>query len=107
MIDRKTVEEIAFLARLKLTDEEIDRFSKELGQIIEYFEQLKEVDVSNVKVTTNTDVNTDLLREDEIQESLSRTEFLKNAPKHIDGLLQVPAIFEESREKDKETDTQE
>ena len=52
MINREQVRKVALLARLELTPEEEEQFTAQLGRILEYFEQLSELDVTNVQPTT-------------------------------------------------------
>ncbi|OGC77378.1 MAG: asparaginyl/glutamyl-tRNA amidotransferase subunit C, partial [candidate division Zixibacteria bacterium RBG_16_40_9] len=73
------VEHIAQLARLRLTEEEKLRFQKELGKIIEYFDQLKKLNTEGVSPTTHVVPLENVLREDKITPSLPVDEALANA----------------------------
>ncbi len=66
MISKKDVEHIAKLARLSLTHNEIEKFQKELGSILDYVNKLKEVDVSDVEPTTHPFMPENIMREDEV-----------------------------------------
>jgi aspartyl-tRNA(Asn)/glutamyl-tRNA(Gln) amidotransferase subunit C len=88
----KEVEHIARLARLELTEEEKKRFQVELGKIIEYFDQLKKLDTSNVPHMTHSVPIENVLREDLVQPSLPTQEALRNAPEKKESYFQVPKV---------------
>ncbi|MED4752480.1 Asp-tRNA(Asn)/Glu-tRNA(Gln) amidotransferase subunit GatC [Brevibacillus choshinensis] len=93
-ITRKEVEHVANLARLQLTEEEAERYTKDLNAILEFAAKLNELDTSNVAPTSHaTDVK-NVMREDLNRPSLPREEVLKNAPDHEEGQFKVPAVFE-------------
>lgn len=93
-ITRREVEHVANLARLKLTEEEAERYTKDLNAILEFAAKLNELDTSSVEPTSHaTDVK-NVMREDVNRPSLSCEEALKNAPDHEDGQFKVPAVFE-------------
>lgn len=92
MIDRETVLNVAKLSKLKLTEEEVKVFSKQLGDILKFIEKLNELDTENVKPFYEL-INQDTpLREDTPKESLSQEEALKNAPQKEDGFFVVPRV---------------
>jgi aspartyl-tRNA(Asn)/glutamyl-tRNA(Gln) amidotransferase subunit C len=67
MIDREQVRKVALLARLELTPEEEEQFTTQLGSILEYVEQLSELDVTNVPPTARAIDVSNVTREDELQ----------------------------------------
>src|SRR3972149_4678806 len=91
-ISREDVEHIAKLARLQLTEEEVKRFQIELGKIIEYFDQLKKLDTENVPPMTHAVPIENVLREDQVKESLLQEEALQNAPEKKESYFQVPKV---------------
>jgi aspartyl-tRNA(Asn)/glutamyl-tRNA(Gln) amidotransferase subunit C len=94
VITRKEVEHVANLARLQLTEEEAERFTKDLNAILEFAAKLDELDTSNVPPTSHaTDVK-NVMREDRNRPSIPRDEALRNAPEEEDGQFKVPAVFE-------------
>ena len=101
MIDEKTVREVAYLARLQIEDSEVAKFAEEMQNIIEYIDQLADVDISDVKETVHAQPLLNVMREDEIKESFTRSEALKNAPEQIEGLLKVPVILDDKAENSK------
>ncbi|QQE74967.1 Asp-tRNA(Asn)/Glu-tRNA(Gln) amidotransferase subunit GatC [Brevibacillus composti] len=93
-ITRKEVEHVADLARLQLTEEEAERYTKDLNAILQFAAKLSELDTSHVAPTSHaTDVK-NVMREDANRPSLSNEEALKNAPEHDEGQFKVPAVFE-------------
>ena len=93
-ISEEEVKHIANLAKLKLSDEEVKKFSVELGQIAEFVEKLKEVDVSSVSPTAFIVDKQNVFREDELRPSFDRELILKNAPSKDAGCISVPKVVE-------------
>lgn len=88
------VRSVAHLARLKLSDEEVERFTQQLGDVLTYVEQLNEVDTADVEPMAHAIELSNVLRADEPQESLPRDAALANAPQ-TDGIyFLVPQILE-------------
>jgi aspartyl-tRNA(Asn)/glutamyl-tRNA(Gln) amidotransferase subunit C len=85
---------IAHLARIALTPEEETKLTAQMGNILGYIEKLKELDVSNVEPTAHAVPLINVTRADEIGESLSQAEALRNAPAQANGLFIVPKIVE-------------
>jgi len=84
---------VADLARLRLSPEEIATFQKQLGDVLGYVSQLKEVDVSQVSLLGEADLK-NRLRADALQPSLTAAEALANAPAQDNNLFVVPRIIE-------------
>ncbi len=95
MISKKEVEHIADLAQLKLDEEDGDIFTKQLGDILNYIEQLNELDTDGVVPTAYTVPMKNVLREDRVGPSLPKKKFLANAPDKKDGQFRVPRIIAE------------
>jgi aspartyl-tRNA(Asn)/glutamyl-tRNA(Gln) amidotransferase subunit C len=93
-MDRSVVEKIARLARLKLTDDEIDRFTGQLGSVLQYVEMLNEVDTDGVEPMAHAVELTNVLRDDEVTESLPREAALSNAPQTDGKYFLVPQILD-------------
>ena len=93
MIDRDQVRKVALLARLQLTAEEEDQFTTQLGSILEYFEQLSELDVTDVKPTTRAIDVSNVTRADELQPYSDREAILNNAPDREGEFFKVPQIL--------------
>lgn len=93
-ISEQEVRHIASLARLKLSDEEIDKLTYELGEMKEFVEKLNEVDVSMVDATSYIVDKKNVLREDQLTQSFDRELILKNAPAKEAGCISVPKVVE-------------
>ena len=96
MIDRETVKHVARLARLGMTEEEVDVFASQLSVILENIAKLQEVDVSGVSPTAHASRLNNVMRQDIPQPSFPPEVLLANAPEQEDNCLKVPAVLEES-----------
>jgi aspartyl-tRNA(Asn)/glutamyl-tRNA(Gln) amidotransferase subunit C len=93
MIDREQVRKVALLARLELTPEEEQQFASQLSSILEYVEQLSELDITGVEPTTRAiDVN-NITRPDELRPHLDRESILNCAPDGDGDFFKVPKIL--------------
>ncbi len=92
-ISKKEVEHVARLARLSLTDEELNRMTGQLDNILSYVEKLEELDTDNIVPTTHVFSLSNAFREDVIKESLSQEEAVKNGPQQDGEMFQVPRII--------------
>ena len=92
-IKPEEVREIATLARLRLTDQEVDRMTIDLDAILGYVAALKELDTTNVEPMTHAVPFDCPLRPDVTQPSLPLDEALKNAPRREASFFQVPRII--------------
>ena len=88
------VRHIAWLARLGLSDMEVEKFSLQLSNILENFEILKQVNTANVPPATHTIPLESIFRKDEVAESYSQAEILSNAPRQEGNCFKVQAILE-------------
>lgn len=93
-LSREEVQKVALLARLKLTSEELELMTRQLNQIVEYVEQLREVDTTDVEPLAHPLPVTNRFRDDEVRPSLPREEALKNAPDHDGEFFLVPPVLE-------------
>jgi aspartyl-tRNA(Asn)/glutamyl-tRNA(Gln) amidotransferase subunit C len=93
-LSREEVQRIAALARLELTTEETDLFTRQLAHILEYVEQIRELDTIGVPPTSHV-MNQPIERPDEPRESLEREDALASAPEAAPkaGLFKVPRVF--------------
>ncbi|NWG35102.1 MAG: Asp-tRNA(Asn)/Glu-tRNA(Gln) amidotransferase subunit GatC [Chloroflexi bacterium] len=94
-IDTKTVKHVAFLVRLGISEEEAQKFSAQFSSIIDYFNMLNEVETTGVPSASDIANAENVLREDAVQPSMSREEFLKNAPQSERGYVKVPTVLGE------------
>ena len=91
MIDREQVLHVAKLARLKLTDEEVERMSGELSTILDHIETIGELDLDGVAPTSHVVEIENVLRPDEPRPSLPREKALEQAPDASDDGFRVPS----------------
>ena len=92
MIDKKTIEHIAKLARLHVTDQEAIEFSAQLSKAIGYFEQIAKVPTTGVEpLVTPTEI-TEFRRVDQVERPLTAEEILSNAPDRVGNLFKVPPV---------------
>ena len=94
-LSRQEVQHIARLARLGLSEEDIDRFREQLADILDYFQRLRQVNTDDVPPTAHTLPLHNVLRDDEPQPSYDKEDVLANAPQRQGDLFRVRAILEE------------
>ncbi|MCM3496719.1 Asp-tRNA(Asn)/Glu-tRNA(Gln) amidotransferase subunit GatC [Paenibacillus lactis] len=90
----KDVQHVAKLARLNLTPEEEEMFTGQLNAILQYAEKLNELDTDGVEPTTHVLHLSNVMREDEVRESLPIEKVLLNAPDEENDQFKVPAVLE-------------
>lgn len=92
-IDKETVDKIAHLARLEVTDNERDELVQDMGKILDFMAKLNEVDTSGVEpLVYMTDV-VNSVREDVVKQQITHEEALKNAPKHDENYFRVAKVI--------------
>jgi aspartyl-tRNA(Asn)/glutamyl-tRNA(Gln) amidotransferase subunit C len=94
-LTREDVEKVSLLARLRLTDEELELMTAQLGAIVGYVEQLKELNTEEVEPMAHAVEVTNVFRADELRDSLPREAALANAPKADGECYLVPAVLGE------------
>lgn len=92
-ITRQEVQHVAGLARLELSEAEVDRMTGQLDAILTYVAKLDELDTTGVAVITHTQGVVNAFREDEVRPSLTRQEALANAPEQNGESFVVPRII--------------
>lgn len=92
MIGKEDVKHVAKLARLELTEEEIEKYSKQLDEIIKHVEQMNEVDTTGVEPMPHPIPVYNVMREDEVKYEQTKEEMMANAPFEEDGFFRVPKI---------------
>jgi aspartyl-tRNA(Asn)/glutamyl-tRNA(Gln) amidotransferase subunit C len=93
-LSRKEVEHIALLARLGLSEEDIEKFRHQLSDILENFEILKQLDTTDVMPTAQSIALQNVFRPDEPKSSCSVEEILANAPQREGDSFKVRAVLE-------------
>lgn len=93
-IDNETVKRIAFLSRLKIDDDKLDATKEEFNKILQWIEQLSEVDTEEVEPLISVNENALSLRADEVTEGNQSEAVLANAPQKEYGYFVVPKVVE-------------
>jgi aspartyl-tRNA(Asn)/glutamyl-tRNA(Gln) amidotransferase subunit C len=88
------VEKIAQLAKLKFTEEEKIKLQKDLNQILEYIDQLNELDLENVEPLENINETDNVTRDDEVKKIMDPEEALNNAPAKTSRFFKVPKVID-------------
>jgi aspartyl-tRNA(Asn)/glutamyl-tRNA(Gln) amidotransferase subunit C len=94
-LSRTDVEKVALLARLRLSESELETMTAQLAQIVGYVDQLAEVDTEGVEPMAHAVELANVFAEDAVQPSLPREQALANAPRHNDRGYLVPAVLGE------------
>lgn len=98
MINIEEVEHICELANIELNENEKEKITEELVDILEYVDKLNELDTKEVEPTAYPVSLKNVMREDGVKSSLSREEVLKNAPDNKKGQFRVPPIMKNDDE---------
>ncbi|HRY82357.1 MAG TPA: Asp-tRNA(Asn)/Glu-tRNA(Gln) amidotransferase subunit GatC [Candidatus Moranbacteria bacterium] len=93
MISEKEVKHIASLARIGLSEDEIEKFSKDLSSILDFIEQLKEVDISGIEPTAHITGLQNKLREDKIENFENKEGIVKLFPEEKNGYDKVKSVL--------------
>ena len=93
-IDKNTTVKIAKLCRIKLKEEEIGEFSSQLSSIIDWVEQLNEVNTEKIKPLSNVSSSNLPLREDKIIAENDSEDILSNAPEKLENYFVVPKVVD-------------
>lgn len=91
-ITRKDVDYVANLARLELSEDEADRYEKELLDVLKFIDKLNELDTEGVEPMVYALEGGNVLREDVLKESMDVEDVLANAPEREDDYFRVPKI---------------
>lgn len=94
-LTKDQVKHVAQLANLPLSDEEEEKYSEQLSAILEYVDQLNQVDTKDVEPTFNVSGNSNVFREDETGPCLSQEQALSNAARKKDSMFETKGVFEE------------
>lgn len=92
---------VARLAKLKLTDSEVEKYTSQLSSVLDYFSELSEVDINDVSPTSQTTGLTNVFRDDKVvgTVSLSQDEALSGTEETHNGYFKVKAILDERTDK--------
>lgn len=93
-LTREDVLKLARLARISVSEEEVDKFVDEFNEILKYVEQLQSVDVSGLEPTSQVTGLTNVMRQDEVKDyGYNPLDLLKNVPHTKDGLIKVKRMI--------------
>jgi aspartyl-tRNA(Asn)/glutamyl-tRNA(Gln) amidotransferase subunit C len=93
-ITKEQIQHIAVLSRLNLSEEEKDLFGSQLSSILDYVDQLNELDTREIEPTSHVLSLSNVMRDDVLKSSLPGEEALKNAPSRSENFYRVPRIIE-------------
>lgn len=93
-IDKKTIEYIANLSRIELSNQEKETFVHQLSDILAYIEKLNQLNTQDVKPMAYSMNTTNVLRDDKLEPSISREDALVNAPSTMGVFFKVPKVIE-------------
>ena len=94
-ITREDVIKVAELARLEFKEEELEKFTEQLGNILRYIGKLNELDTKDVEPTSHVLDLATPLRDDAVEQWLTAAQALANAPQEEDGFFVVPQVIED------------
>jgi aspartyl-tRNA(Asn)/glutamyl-tRNA(Gln) amidotransferase subunit C len=92
-VTKDDVKYIASLSRLEFKENELEDFTKEFNQILNYINKLNELNTDNIEPLSHPIEKKNVFREDKIIESLNREEALKNSSDHTDEYFKVPKVI--------------
>ena len=92
-VSKEEVINIANLAKLQITEEEVEKYTQDLNNILEYMQKLNEIDTSNVEPLSHPVENKNVFREDILRPSVTTEDALKNAPDRTDKFFRVPKVI--------------
>jgi aspartyl-tRNA(Asn)/glutamyl-tRNA(Gln) amidotransferase subunit C len=93
-ITREEVAHVARLARLEMSDTEMDQFTGQLNAILQYADKLNEIDTKDIRPTAHVLPLQNVFREDKTRPCLANDKALANAPEAEDGMFRVPRVIE-------------
>ncbi len=89
---KSDIEHIARLAKLKLTDQEIEKFAGELTPILKHFQELAQLDTGNVTPLITASEIEYWMREDKVEKTITAEDTVANAPERVGNLFKVPPV---------------
>lgn len=93
-LSKEEVQKVAQLARIELTDEEVEKFSTQLSDVLSYVEQLQAVDTDGVEETAQVTGLENVLREDAVVKDHEEQEAaIAQAPEHVANMVKVKSVF--------------
>lgn len=96
-VSKKEVEKIASLARLSLSEKELESRTNDMNNILNYMDSLNEINTDGVEELFNVHDMNNSLREDEYSNSISKKDVLKNSPSKNENYIEVPLTVKKDR----------
>ena len=96
-VSKKEVEKIASLARLSLSEKELESRTNDMNNILNYMDSLNEINTDGVEELLNVHDMNNSLREDEYSDSISKKDVLKNSPSKNENYIEVPLTVKKDR----------
>ena len=93
-LDTNTINKIAKLARIRLSENEVNELLKDMNSILDWVEQLNEVNTDSIEPLTNISSSSLTIRKDEAKDINSSDEILQNSPDKLEGYFAVPKVVE-------------
>lgn len=92
-INKEEVIHIAKLASLNLSEEETNKYTKDMQEILEFAKMVDNVNTDEIKETIGANGEYNVFRKDEIKQKISKDELLKNAPSQDEGMFRIPKVI--------------
>lgn len=93
-ISKEEIIHIAKLASLNLSEKEIEGYTKDMQEILEFANTVNNVNTDDIKETIGANDNYNVFRKDEVKQIVSKEELLKNAPSQDDGMFRIPKVIQ-------------
>lgn len=93
-IDKETIEKIAHLSRLELSEDETIKMKNDLSKILNWVDKLNELNTDDIEPLLSMSDNINTMRDDVVEQHLTHEEALKNAPKKDSDYIRVPKVIE-------------
>jgi aspartyl-tRNA(Asn)/glutamyl-tRNA(Gln) amidotransferase subunit C len=93
IISKDLIKKLSHLAKINLSEEQLEKYTKDISSVMGYMEEIKNIDVTNIPETSRIAKEENVLREDIVKESLPQKEALKNAKNTHNGYFSVPMIL--------------
>lgn len=93
IISKDLIKNLSLLAKLNLTEEQIEKYTNDFSSVMGYMEEIKNINVANISETSRVAKEENVLREDVVNESITQKEALKNCKNIHNGYFLVPSIF--------------
>ena len=93
-IKKEDIKHIANLSMLNLSDEEIEKYTKDMEQIVDFANKVNEIDTSSTEISAFSNDNVNIFRKDEVRKSLDRELLLSNAPSSNGEAYSIPNVMD-------------